>query len=683
VFEARVTNVPEATRHLLLVAALDGTGDLRVLASLGGDDAAFGALGPAERARLVSVDPGMGRLTFRHPLIRSAVVAHATIDERRRSHAELAAFHQNDPARRAWHLAEAAVGPDEDVAALLQSVAHSNLRRGDSVGAITELLRAADLSPAGSDKGVRLAEAAYLGASVTGDLRTVPQLLDEARRADRDTGGALAGAVAGSYHLLNGHGDVDAAHRLLCGAIDALPAELFDVHNQQLVEALYNLLLVCFFGGRPELWVPYFAFLHRLRPHPPELLSLLSRTFSDPARADAPALARLDASVTALAEETSPARIVRVSIAAAYLDRLPQCRSALWRAVEHGREGGAVTSAIEALFLLGNAAFWTGEWDEVLAVTHEGLDLCGTHGYRLLSWPGLFLRGLVSAARGDETTASGIANELTGWAAPRGVRAVLAYAAHIRTLAAFSREDYELAYQQATQVSPAGTLASHVPHALWLILDLVEAAVRTGRHAEATAHAAAARDTNAGALSPRVELVVRGATAIAAPAGEDAELFETAVAVPFAERWPFDLGRVQLAYGERLRRRKDKTEARKHLTAARDTFQRLGARAREVRAANELRATGITIGRSEARGPESLTPQQLEIARLAAAGLTNKEIADRLFLSPRTVGTHLYQLFPKLGITSRAALSDALKALVEDGAAVPSSKASAPSQSSD
>jgi DNA-binding CsgD family transcriptional regulator len=128
-------------------------------------------------------------------------------------------------------------------------------------------------------------------------------------------------------------------------------------------------------------------------------------------------------------------------------------------------------------------------------------------------------------------------------------------------------------------------------------------------------------------------------------------------------RWHRDLARIQLLYGERLRRTKVTTQARSHLTAALDTFQRLGAQPWAARAGNELRATGLSRGQADASGPASLTPQQREIAELAAAGLTNKQIGERLFLSPRTVATHLYQLFPKLGITSRAALRDALTAL--------------------
>ncbi|MEV8634237.1 helix-turn-helix transcriptional regulator [Streptosporangium sp. NPDC051023] len=123
--------------------------------------------------------------------------------------------------------------------------------------------------------------------------------------------------------------------------------------------------------------------------------------------------------------------------------------------------------------------------------------------------------------------------------------------------------------------------------------------------------------------------------------------------------WPFDLARIQLTYGSHLRRVKRTTDARLHLANASQTFHRLRATPWADRADRELRATGISHA-GTATGLASLTPQQRQIAQLAAAGYTNKQIAARLFLSPRTVSTHLYQVFPKLGITSRAALRDAL-----------------------
>ncbi|WP_406036562.1 AAA family ATPase [Micromonospora sp. NBC_00898] len=665
VFASRVRDLPERARRMLLLAVLDGSGDLRILRT-GGPRAEADDLAPAERAQLLSVDPAAARLSFRHPLIRSAVFELSTADERRQVHRVLAERRRDEPQRRAWHLAEASEGPNEQVAALLQEVAHTNLFRGDSVGAITELLRAADLSPAGTDRGRRLAEAAYLGAIVTGDLRDVPALMDAARRADPQHGGALAGAVAGAYHLLNESGDIDNAHRLLTGAIESLP-DPTDAHNKTLIEALYTLLMVAFFGGRAELWTAFHQAVDRLRPQPPQLLAILSRTFSDPARLALPVLDRLDAAIARLRNETSPARIVRTAIAGSYLDRVGDCREPLWRAVRHGREGGAVTSSIEALFLLGNDAYFAGRWDELLSLTEEGLALCETHDYQLMRWPGLFLRALVASARGEEDTSRALTDEMARWAAPRRVGAVTAYVSHVRTLTALSRGDFDDAYRQASTVSRAGHLATHAPEALWLIMELVEAAARSGRPGDARAHAVAVREARIAELSPRLALGVAGATAMAASDEEHPNLFERALRTPDADRWPFDLARIRLTYGERLRRTRSPAAAREHLTAALDGFAQLGARPWIMRTENELRAAGLQRDRANPAAAETLTPQQRQIALLAASGLTNKQIGERLFLSARTVGYHLYLIFPKLGVSSRAALRDALSDLPAAG----------------
>jgi DNA-binding CsgD family transcriptional regulator len=292
----------------------------------------------------------------------------------------------------------------------------------------------------------------------------------------------------------------------------------------------------------------------------------------------------------------------------------------------------------------------------------EGVSLCDSRSYTLLRWQARFQQALLASARGDSAQARAITEEMIGWAVPRRAGAVHAYALHARALDAIGRGDFENAYRDASAISPAGTIASHVPHAMWMVLDLVEAAMRTDRTDEATAHVAAARETGLPAISSRLALITTGAAAMAATDDDDAiTLFEQALDVPDADHWPFDLARIQLLFGERLRRARATTRARQLLTAARDAFQRLDAGPWTQRASNELRATGLTTGPTDLFGPASLTPQQREIAKLAAEGLTNKEIGERLFLSHRTVGTHLYQLFPKLGITSRAALRDALK----------------------
>ncbi|HEY4420941.1 MAG TPA: LuxR C-terminal-related transcriptional regulator, partial [Pseudonocardia sp.] len=161
-------------------------------------------------------------------------------------------------------------------------------------------------------------------------------------------------------------------------------------------------------------------------------------------------------------------------------------------------------------------------------------------------------------------------------------------------------------------------------------------------------------------------LLTAGAGAMVADDDQFVDAFDAALALPDNPRWPFDLARVRLAYGERLRRARTTAEARLQLSAAAEIFGRLGAQPWLERAGNERRATGISKPPGCTTTSPLLTPQQREIAELAGSGLTNKQIGERLFLSHRTVGAHLYQIYPKLGITSRAALRDALAALPED-----------------
>nr|WSY48996.1 AAA family ATPase [Streptomyces sp. NBC_00886] len=666
VFASRVEKLPASTRLLLLYAVLDGTGDLHVLASTGPGGTGMEDLAHAERAGLVYVDSTTGRLTFRHPLTRSAVVELSTSGQRREVHRALAEYRADRPERRAWHLARAAVEPTEEVASLLEEVARDTVRRGDAGGAIAALLRAAELSPRGYERSRRIAEAAYLGADLTGDLRDVPRLLEEARLADGGRAGPLVAAVAAAHHiLLSGEGDLNTAHRLLVGAIE-MQHQPYDAADATMIDALYTLAWLCQSSQRAELWKPLHRALGLLKPEVPDQLALTLSTMADPARTAPPALGRLDEVIASLDQESDPVRVIRIAMASLYVDRLPACRTALRRVLRDGRDNSSLAVEIQGLVYLGRDHFAAGEWDELETQAAQGRGLGEAHNYQLLSTEFLYQRALVAAARGDETATKALTDEMTLWATPRGVGSYLSCASHARTLAALGRGRFEDAYRHACSISRAGELASHVPPALFVVMDLVEAAARTSRAAEAAAHAAAAHEAGIAAISPRLALLVKASAAIAAVDHEAIDLFEEALAVPGTDRWPFELARVRLAYGERLRRVKSTTEARTRLADAIDTFERLGARPWAARAGNELRATGLSVGAAGVTGPTSLTPQQREIALLAAAGLTNKQIAERLFLSPRTVAAHMRQLFPKLGVASRAALRDALADLPPD-----------------
>lgn len=655
-FTRRIESLPAPARRQLLLAALAGDEPGLPSAILTGAHDTKD-LEPAEELRLVRIDPHTRRLCFRHPLIRAAVVELATHEQQRHAHRELAQRFSQDSERRAWHLSHATVDPDEEVAGMLERAATRTQRRGDPVGAIELLLRAAELSPLADQRNRRVMVAAYLGADITGDLAQAQRLIESAARGPA---GSLAGVVAATSLMLNGAGDIDTIHHLLVNAIKGAP-DPSDADDLAVVEALYVLQAATVFGSRAGLATDFHSALERLGPQPPEFLTLLGSTFMLPSSHALSRVGRLDAAIAGIGEQSDHAYIVRIGIAAIYVDRLAGCRAALEQVLTHGRAGGAITSAIEAFALLGYDGVMTGDWDRVQRITAEGLDLAERHGYRLLGGLLHFHRAYVAAARGDSATAKTLADELIQWAAPNRIGLLLHYAAHAKALAELGRGDFEAAYQHAAGICRPDTVPPHAPHALWMILDLVEAAVRAGRTAEATQHVTDLRAADIASISPRLQLVVAGADALIAPSLTYRDRFERALATPGAERWPFHLARIHLAYGERLRRAKVTVKARHHFTAALEIFTRLDARPWADRARNELRATGFTAVSPATTAPlDSLTPQQREIALLAASGLTNKQIAERLFLSPRTVSTHLYQVFPKLGVTSRAALRDAL-----------------------
>jgi DNA-binding CsgD family transcriptional regulator len=659
-FASRVEQLPPATRRLLLLAALDNTGDLATLQRATGD-AELRDLAPAERSRLVHVDPETRRLVFRHPLTRSAVVELSTAQGRREAHRALAGVRADEPQRQAWHLAEASVQPDERVAEMLETTARQMLSRGDPVGAVTALTRAAELTPDDADRSRRLTEAAFVGVNMAGRLGDREEIVAEVLDAEPGPGDSPQADVTAAFVLLNGEGDLDTVHRLLVRAIEAQGDEL-DATDEDVAAAVYLLLLVCGFAGRADLWDPYFAILDRLRPGVPEDLLLASRTLPDPVRDAVGVLDRLEQVIADLNDESDSWHLRKVTLAAVFIDRLGGCRQAIRRMVKSARETGAWTLVVSALNFMCLDHFLTGEWDELEQRLAEGFEICDHVGLRLYVPVLRYDRALLAAARGDDPLARELADAITAWAQPRGAHLIAQYANHARALAALGRGDFEAAYHHASAVCRPGEFVRYNHHALWVCMDLVEAAVRTDRHAEAAAHVAAMRRYGIARISPRIALLAGGSAGLAAREDQAALAeFERALAIPGADHWPFDLARVRLAYGERLRRARAARAAGAELTAAHDAFQRLGATPWARRAAAELRATGQAPAAASTNGSaEPLTPQEHEIASLAAAGLTNKQIGERLYLSHRTVSGHLYRIFPKLGISTRAALRDAL-----------------------
>ncbi len=244
--------------------------------------------------------------------------------------------------------------------------------------------------------------------------------------------------------------------------------------------------------------------------------------------------------------------------------------------------------AIDAVFLLAIDGFLTGRWDETERLVAEGLDWSEKTGIALLRSPGHWLRALIAAGRGQYDRVEDLTTSLRRWAAPRGAMAFARYAAHADALAAAGRGDFEMAFVYASSISRAGELRPHVPHALWVVLDLVEAAVRTGRPADARAHVRAAQEAGIAAISSRMNLLVTAAAAVAG-LGDPLASFRAALKADEVDTWCFDTARVRLLHGQELHKRGRIAEARAELLVARQAFSDLDASPWFARASDELR----------------------------------------------------------------------------------------------
>jgi DNA-binding CsgD family transcriptional regulator len=650
-FAVRIRPLPAATRRALLLAALGGDD---VVAVLTASPHVADLLEPAERAGLVEVDGSSGAVRFRHPLVRSTVRRLATPGERREVHRVLARHLVDRPERRLRHLADAAVAPDERLARLAQRTAWHVLRRGDAVAAVSLLTRAASLGRGRRSRGGRLAAAAYVAAHGTGDLSSAPLLLAAARRADPGHGSPYT-PITQAYCLLHGEGEVGDAHRLLVSALAG--RRDLDRPDPAVVAGLHALVDVAAWAGRPDLWASVRESAGDPGVSRSTGLHLRAAVLADPAGVSREAAASLDEEIRRLGTEPDPIRITRVAALGLALDRVAECREPLRRVLDDARTGRSLAAATTASALLCAGDVATGRWDEAGELGHRGIELCEQHGHRPAAASLRLSQALMAAARGDEVRTRTLVDAIAAWAAPRGVRTVVDEGRRVLALAALGRGDVEDAYRHAGAVTAPGRLATSSTAALRVSMDLVEAAVRLGRPEEARRHVQAMRDAPVHAVSARFAMLTAASEALVAEPDLAEASFQEALAAPGAERWPFDQARIQLAYGRHLRLQRRAAPSRVFLAAALDTFQRLEALPWAAQAQHGLRATGVTIGRPVEPGAAAdLTPDERAAASLAAAGLTNKQIARRLMVSHHTVAARLYQAFPKLGVGSRAAL---------------------------
>ena len=430
-----------------------------------------------------------------------------------------------------------------------------------------------------------------------------------------------------------------------------------------------TLILAASYAAGPAEWGYVEQVVSHLGSGLSEETRLLFDALGDVARTGHRARHQLATAFAALPPDPAPSRVVELCLAAARLDTLGEHRHHFRRLVDRETGSGALTAAASGYWFEALDRFLSGEWELSEQAANTGLELCVGYGLALARTDFWCILGQLAAGRGDIETVRELSRTIERWAAPRGSGLHLMLSARNLALVALSEGDYETAYAACVRISPVGQLAPYAAPAPWAVLDLVEAAVHTGRSDEARAHVAAGEQVGLADLTPRLRLHAFAARAVAAPDEQAPVLFRQALALPRVEQWPFDHARIRLAFGELHRRQHRPGDARPELSRAADIFGRLGATGWRRRAEQELRATGVAVAHRWAPAGQpapttvDLSPQQLEVAQLAAAGLSNKEIGERLFLSPRTVSAHLYRVFPKLGITTRSALRDALDAL--------------------
>jgi len=328
-------------------------------------------------------------------------------------------------------------------------------------------------------------------------------------------------------------------------------------------------------------------------------------------------------------------------------------------AVQGLRTDGRLGHLPRLLMLYSSMAARIGDWDAAIPAAEEARRLAHELGEPQYAAAADTVVSLVAAMRGDEETAELMAAQAETVAGPVGANITMAFAQFGRVLAGLASGRNADAYGYAQRLFDPDGSAYHPVISSWLIADLADAARHIDRVDDARERVAAVEARAGERPGTWIELGLRHARALLAEPDEAGDRFEEALAADLT-RWPFQRARIQLAYGQWLRRQRRVADSRTVLRAARDTFDALGCALWGDQARGELRASGE---RSRRRAPEvrdQLTAQELQIAQLAAEGLSNREIGHRLFLSHRTVSTHLYRVFPKLGITSRAELSAAL-----------------------
>ncbi len=659
-FHHQVRSLPAPSQTLLLLAAADDTGELPLLLKAA-EELGVGVahLAPAEATALVMVT-GNG-LRFRHPLIRAAVYHGAAIGQRIATHAALAAActgrHHAD--RRSWHLALAATGPDEDVAQELEMTAVRAASRNGYATAASAYERAAQLSPEPAAAVHRLTLACEAGVesgqlewaksraqrllSETGDPALKARLIDVVART-----GFVGGTLHEAHDLLITGAELiarDDPERAFWMLVDALHTAWAAPTDQRLIAEPVDRLGGLGIGPTEPLmsvaWLARWATAASL----------------DRDTAAFPPLDEVVARARAAGAEAGPRGMAEVTIFAFLAARDHVSAQVAAALVADARAHGTIFALPNALAHLALTQTLLGNQREALVSGTEAQRIARETGQPLWDRYACGALAYLAAVAGDEKRcrehAAG-ADLAPGSPLGSSVGNTWAQTAlalldlgHGRVHEAFNR-------LQAALRGPT----RHQSSVVRSIPDLVEAAVRLG-HPQEAADAIARYTRWADAMNqPWIGALLARCRAMIAT-GPDAEAhYLRALALHEPQSRPFERARTELCYGEWLRRSRRTLDARAHLTTALRVFEDLGSAPWAARARAELGATGAATPRPAASDVfTDLTPQELHITQLAAQGLSNRDIAAQLFLSPRTVAYHLYKAYPKLGVSSRADLA--------------------------
>jgi DNA-binding CsgD family transcriptional regulator len=665
-FIGQASGLSDAAQALLLVVAADDTEQLHTVcdaaAKLGIDPHALDEL---EEARLVVVDGT--RIAVRHPLVRSAVYRSAISRQRRTAHLALAEVlgAEGDQARRAWHRAAAAQGPDDAIAADLDAAARLARRRGAHAAAAATYERAALLTTTDGSRGERLlgaAEASWRSGRTDRVLELIeqvrPLLTDDADHA------ALAllhgscalerGALADGFKVL-----MDGARRMVDTRPDlALPLVL------RAGEASW-------WAGDPAWSEAVSEVAARIEVDCPEHASTQALLVGSALllRGElAAGAAELRRVVVPEPTSTDPRAWISAAAAALYLGDEDAAQAGYGRAVDILRAQGAIGELPYALCLTAAMELALGRYGDAAANAEESLRLAVETRQETDRCYVLSLLASIAAVRGATEECEAKAGEALEAATAQGLGAA---AQHARWALGRLELGHARPAEALAHLLMLGEGGDAPPTPLVSLLaspDVVEAATRVGQ--PHVARAALERYESWGSAVGSVSwaaITARLRGLLAEDVEEADRCFEEAIERGSGLRRPFELARTRLVYGEHLRRSRRRLDARTHLRSAQAGFEALGAAGWAERARAELRASGETSRRAGADAPVQLTPQELQIARYVIEGASNREVASQLFVSRRTVEHHLSKIFAKLDISSRVELARALAA--HEGAA--------------